>query len=82
MQLEINLVEEKEIIHHKEMDEDMMTNEDIISGVNNRRINELTTDEDLIMEWIDMTEARISYRDFVVQKFGKALIKGSHASES
>ena len=82
MQLETNLAEEKEIIHHKEMDEDMMTNEDIISGVNNRKINELTTDEDLIMEWIDMTEARISYRDFVVQKFGKALMKGSHTSES
>ena len=48
------------------MDEDMMTNEDIISGVKNKKINELTTDEDLIMERIDMTEARVSYRDSVI----------------
>ena len=60
----------------------MMTNEDIISRVNNRKINELTTDGDLIMEWIDMTEARGKLQRFCCQKFGRTLVKGTIYSES
>ena len=48
------------------MDEEMITNEELISKVNNRKINELTADESLVSEWIDETEGTISFRDFVI----------------
>ena len=53
----------------------MMTNEELISKVNNRKINELTADESLVSEWIDETEAKMSFRDFVIQKYGRQLIE-------
>ena len=48
------------------IDEEMITNEELISKVNNRKINELTTDESLVSEWIDETEAMMSFRNFVI----------------
>ena len=48
------------------IDEEMITNEELISKVNNRKINELTADESLVSEWIDETEAKMSFRDFVI----------------
>ena len=63
------------------LDEEMITNEEIISKVNNRKINELTADEDLVSEWIDETNAMMSYRDFVIQKFGISLLKRNTAGE-
>ena len=56
-----NINEDLELI-----DEEMITNEELISKVNNRKINELTADESLVSEWIDETEAMISFRDFVI----------------
>ena len=56
-----NINEEPELI-----DEEMITNEELISKVNNRKINELTADESLVSEWIDETEAMISFRNFVI----------------
>ena len=56
-----NINEEPELI-----DEEMITNEELISKVNNRKINELTADESLVSEWIDETEALISFRNFVI----------------
>ena len=56
-----NIHEEPEMI-----DEEMITNEEIIDKVNNRKINELTADESLVSEWIDETEAKISFRNFVI----------------
>ena len=53
----------------------MITNEELISKVNNRKINELTADESLVSEWIDETEAMISFRDFVIRKYGRQLIE-------
>ena len=44
----------------------MITNEELISKVNNRKINELTADESLVSELIDETGAVISFRDFVI----------------
>ena len=66
VQIETELVngtinEEPEVI-----DEEMITNEELISKVNNRKINELTADESLVSEWIDETEAKMSFRDFVI----------------
>ena len=63
------------------LDEEMITNEEIISKVNNRKINELTADEDLVSEWIDETNAMMSYRDFVIQKFGRSLLQRNTAGE-
>ena len=48
------------------IDEEMITNEELINKVNNRKINELAADESLVSEWIDVTEAMISFRDFVI----------------
>ena len=44
----------------------MITNEELISKVNNRKINELKADESLVSEWVDETEAMISFREFVI----------------
>ena len=70
VQLETKLAEE--IV---DVEQPMTLDEEIISKVNNRKINELTADEDLVSEWIDGTNAMMSYRDFVIQKFGKSLLK-------
>ena len=75
VQIETELVngaigEEPEMI-----DEEMITNEELISKVNNRKINELTADESLVSEWIDETEAMMSFRDFVIRKYGRQLIE-------
>ena len=44
----------------------MITNEELISRVNNRTINELSVDESLASEWIDEAEAMKSFRNFVI----------------
>ena len=82
VQLETRLAEEiVDVDQLMTLDEEMITNEEIISKVNNRKINELTADEDLVSEWIDETNAMMSYRDFVIQKFGKSLLKRNTAGE-
>ena len=82
VQLETRLAEEiVDVEQPMTLDEEMITNEEIISKVNNRKINELTADEDLVSEWIDETNAMMSYRDFVIQKFGISLLKMNTAGE-
>ena len=82
VQLETRLAEEiVDVEQPMTLDEEMITNEKIISKVNNRKINELTADEDLVSEWIDETNAMMSYRDFVIQKFGISILKRNTAGE-
>ena len=82
VQLETRLAEEiVDVEQPMTLDEEMITNEEIISKVNKRKINELTADEDLVSEWIDETNAMMSYRDFVIQKFGISLLKRNTAGE-
>ena len=66
VQIETDLVQGKINEEPEMIDEEMITNEELISKVNNRKINELTADESLVSEWIDETEAMIIFRNFVI----------------
>ena len=66
VQIETELINGNINEEPKLIDEEMITNEELISKVNNRKINELTADESLVSEWIDETEAMISFRNFVI----------------
>ena len=66
VQIETELVKGKIYEEPEMIDKEMITNEELINKVNNRKINELTADESLVSEWIDETEAMMSFGDFVI----------------
>ena len=75
--LETRLEDETmEIVEEGEReDQGKVIEREIIEKITNKRLNTVSEDEDLVIEWLANTEARTSYREYVIGKYGKELLR-------
>ena len=52
-----------------------MNEREIIEKITNKRLNTVSQDEDVVIEWLDNTEARTSYREYVIRKYEEELLR-------
>ena len=65
-----------EIVEEGEREDQGQVNErEIIEKITNKRLNKVSSDEDLVIEWLDNTEAKASFREYVIQKHGRELLR-------
>ena len=68
--------ETMEIVEEGEREDQGKVDErEIVEKITNKRLNTVSSDEDLVIEWLDNTGARTSYREYVIGKYGEELLR-------
>ena len=57
------------------VDQGKVNEKEIIEKITNKRLNTVSQDENLVIEWLDNTEAKTSYREYVIKKYGEELLR-------